>query len=142
RKRRNQWSSAEEMFERFENRPPFDSWDSAILRDYCEHALCPNGAGFVLACPPEVEASVYENSTALESNIYEEIAGVEIPVHVVRAGRYRDSEEVMRVSPTAPDLAQLFRHGVDTCLTECSHFIPMEAPELVAKFVTDAVSLL
>lgn len=138
RKRRNQWDSAQEMFARFEHRPPFDSWDRKMLRSYCEHALCANGAGFVLACPPDVEASVYENSTAPESNIYTEIARVEIPVHVVRGGRYRDPAEVMRISPTAPDLASRFRRGKDTCLAECSHFIPMEAPDLTAKFVAEA----
>lgn len=142
RRRRNQWASAQEMFERFENRPPFDSWNREVLRDYCEHALCANGAGFVLACPPEVEASVYENSTALESNIYAEMAAVDIPVHVVRAGRYRDPEAVMRISPTAQDLAARFHRGVDTCLADHSHFIPMEAPELTAKLITDALALL
>ena len=105
RKRRNQWASAQEMFERFEHRPPFDSWDRQALRDYCENALKANGEGYILACPPAVEASIYEGSTAVESNIYPEIAIVQIPVQVVRAVRYMDSAEVMRTSITAPDLA-------------------------------------
>lgn len=141
-RRRNQWASAQEMFERFENRAPFDSWNRRVLQDYCEYGLEPAGEGFVLACPPAIEASVYENSTAPEANIYAEIAAIGIPVHVVRGGRYRDPSEVMRMSPTAPDLASHFQHGQDVCLAEHSHFIPMEAPDLTAKFVLDALALL
>ena len=83
-KRRNQWASAQEMFERFENRPPFDSWDRQVLRDYCDHALEAHGDDYILACPPAIEASIYDGSTAVESNIYAEIATIQIPVHVVR----------------------------------------------------------
>src|SRR5205814_3144477 len=34
-RRRNSWASPEEMFERFRSRPPFQSWDPAVLWDYC-----------------------------------------------------------------------------------------------------------
>ena len=38
----------------------------------------------------------------------------------------------MTASLTAPDLATRFRHGQDV-VVQHSHFIPMEAPELVAE---------
>jgi lipase len=141
-KRRNHWASAQEMFERFENRPPFDSWDRAVLRDYCEYGLAPADEGFVLACPPEIEGSIYEGSTAVESDIHTEIATVQIPVHVVRSGRYSDPAEVMKISPTTPDLAAHFARGSDTLLAKQSHFIPMESPGLAAKLIVDTLSLL
>ena len=141
-KRRNRWASVQEMFERFENRPPFDSWDRQVLRDYCEYGLMPAGQGFVLACPPEIEASIYDGSTAVESNIHPEIATIQIPVHVVRSGRYSGQADVMRMSPTAPDLAASFARGRDVLLTEHSHFIPMESPELAAKLIIDTLTLL
>jgi pimeloyl-ACP methyl ester carboxylesterase len=141
-KRRNQWASAQEMFERFEHRPPFDSWDPCVLRDYCDHALQRDGDGYILACPPAIEASIYDGSTAVESNIYPEMASVQIPVHVVRAGRRPDPSMVMGTSVTAPGLAAGFARGSDTCLVQNSHFIPMEAPELAAKFIAAAPALL
>jgi lipase len=139
RKRRNQWASPQEMFERFQNRPPFDSWDRGALLDYCDYGLEPAGDRYVLACPPAIEASIYENSSMPESNIYAEIATIPIPVHVVRAGRYRDPANVMGISPTAPDLAASFARGNDTLLPEHSHFIPMESPELAAKLIADTL---
>ena len=141
-KRRNQWASAQEMFERFENRSPFDSWDRQVLRDYCEYGLMPAGEGFVLACPPEIEAAIYDGSTAVESNIHPEIATIQIPVHVVRSGRNSDPADVMRMSPTTPDLAASFARGSDTLLAGHSHFIPMESPELAAKLISDTLTLL
>ncbi len=140
-KRRNQWESAQEMFQRFESRPPFDSWDPQTLRDYCDHALERQGDQYVLACPPAIEASIYENSTAFETNIYSEIGTITVPVHVVRSGRARDAL-IMNESPTAPDLAASFVRGTDTCLAEYSHFFPMESPDLAAKLIADTVTLL
>ena len=141
RKRRNQWASPDEMFERFHNRRPFDTWNAQVLRDYCDYALRPDGAGFVLACPPDVEVSIFQNNQAVDSNIWAEISTVEIPVHVVRAG-FQDPSHLMTGSLTTPGLAASFRRGKDTLLPEHSHFIPMEAPELSAKFIADAVGLL
>lgn len=142
RKRRNRWSSPEEMFESFAGRAPFDAWDPAVLRDYCQYGLVPDGEDYILACPPEIEASIYEASPAVESNIYPEIATIPVPVHVVRAGRFQDPANVMGVSPTAPDLAASFAQGADTRLPDHSHFIPMESPELAAKLIREMLTLL
>ena len=146
RKRRNRWRSPEDMFENFASRPPFDAWDIGVLRDYCQYGLVPDGpepgSDYILACPPEIEASIYEASPAVESNIYPEIATIAIPVHMVRSGRFQGPGNVMRSSPTAPDLAASFADGADTLLAEHSHFIPMESPELVAKLIANSLSLL
>jgi lipase len=135
RKRRNRWSSWQEMFERLRGRSPFDAWDEQVLRDYCEHGLLPSpdGDGYVLACPPEIEGAIYEQSQASESNIYPEVAKVKIPVAVIRSPRpFGPGPPVdMLASPTAPDLASKFAGGEDLQV-RYSHFIPMEAPEYVA----------
>ncbi len=136
-KRRNQWPSPLEMFERFKDRPPFQEWDRSVLRDYCEYGLLPEGDHFVLACPPTVEAAIYENSSATASDIYPEIETIRIPVHVVRAGKTMDPASFMGRSPTAPELASSFANGTDRVLENHSHFIPMEAPAMVAGMIAD-----
>jgi len=141
-RRRNRWTSPQEMFETFASHPAFDVWDRDVLRDYCQYGLTPAGPDYILACPPEIEASIYEGGAAVESNIYPEIATIPFPVHVVRAGRFQDPANVMRTSPTAPELAASFAHGTDTLLPEHSHLIPMESPELAAKLIADISTLL
>lgn len=138
-RRRNHWKSSDEMFERFRPRPPFSTWEPEVLRDYCDYGLLPNpsGEGFVLACPPDIEAAVYAG--AASADIYEEIATLDIPVRVLRA-RSRSEEGPMDMSgsPTFPGLAARFRRGEDVYLPQHSHFIPMENTALVADEVRRA----
>jgi lipase len=137
-KRRNRWDSAQEMFDRFQDRPPFAAWDPAVLRDYCNFGLLPDRDGFVLACPPAIESAIYENSPAPSSDIYTEIDTIRIPVRVVRSVKQMDHSDVMGRSPTAPELASGFAHGQDIPTAEYSHFIPMEGPEFTARLVEES----
>ena len=139
-KRRNHWASPQAMFESFRDRPPFNTWDPAVLHDYCEYGLLPNGDGFVLACPPAIEASIYENGSAVDSNIYAEVATVQIPVRIVRAGKLPEPGNAMGTSPVPPDLAASFARGADLVLPQCSHLIPMEAPSLTATLIAELFS--
>ncbi len=133
-RRRNQWKSWEEMFERFRNRPPFAQWRSEVLRDYCEFGLLPNGDEYILACPPQVEASIYAASNAPEANLYSLIPQIQAPVTVMRADRLWNLESFdLMASPTAPGLAAHFPRGRDVLLEGRNHYIPMETPEVVAQ---------
>jgi lipase len=129
-------NSAEEMIERFRGRAPFVTWVPEILRDYCCYGLLPNGDHLSLACPPAVEASIYEQAAAPESNIYAEVAQVTAPVTVLRAGVARKPGELdLAASPTAVDLASRFARGREVVLEGASHFIPMEFPDRVIEEV-------
>lgn len=147
-RRRNHWSSPEEMFARFKDRSPFVRWDPAVLRDYCTYGLvpAPDGDGYVLACPPEIEAATYAES-AQGPEIYEDIAQVTVPVRILRArGRQQEPAEGepmdMSGSPTTPDLATHFVQAEDVPLPQYSHFIPMEDPGFVASQVQELANLL
>lgn len=133
-RRRNEWASADEMFERFASRPPYDSWDRAVLRDYCDFGLLPNpsGEGFVLACPPEVEGNIYLMGG--DGEIYGEIESLDIPARIVRARlRTEGDEGAFNASPTYPRLVEHFKRGSDVAYPEATHFFPMQQPGLVAS---------
>jgi lipase len=113
---------------------PFSRWRPQVLRDYCDFGILPRGDEFVLACPPDIEASIYHQSRVAESNIYPEIEGIEVPVTVIRAGKPRQPGVFdLSTSPTGPDLAGYFAKGRDMVFAECSHYIPMEAPERIVE---------
>jgi len=132
-RRRNIWTSPDEMFERFKGRLPFVRWRPEILRDYCDYGVLPRDSEFVLACPPAVEASIYHMSKDPGANIYAEVAQVQQPVVVMRARMQRKPGAFdLAASPTPSDLASRFAHGCDIVLPEASHFIAMEEPDLVA----------
>lgn len=139
-KRRNHWRDADEMFERFRDRVPFAAWQPQVLKDYCDWGVLPDpsGKGFNLACPPQVEASVYLGSARWD--IFAAIERIEIPVTVLRARpRAAESAGIMDFSssPTWPELAKRFKKGQDLFMPERSHFIPMEDPALVASLILD-----
>jgi lipase len=134
RKRKNLFHSPEEMIERYRNRLPFSRWHPQVLRDYCEFGILPQGDGFALACPPDIEASIYHGSKVPGSNIYPEIARIQHPVTVIRAGNERRPGVFdLSTSPTAVDLARHFAHGQDKVFEDCTHYIPQEAPARVAE---------
>jgi pimeloyl-ACP methyl ester carboxylesterase len=142
-KRKNHFASADEMFERFRDRRPYVYFDPCALRDYCRYGLLrePGGDGYVLACPPEIEASIYMTSRT-NAAVYESIRAIEIPVLILRAKRPPDERDVMDFasSPTWPGLVHEFRHGREAHLVEHTHFLPMEAPELVARHVLEQIN--
>jgi len=133
-KRRNEWASPAEMFERFRGRAPFDSWRPEVLRDYCEYALIPEGGRWVLACPPAVEAELYAASNLPDADIHGRLAEIAAPVTVVRGGiPWKMDQFDLAASPTDTGLAARFRNGRDVLLEGRSHYIPMETPEIVAE---------
>jgi pimeloyl-ACP methyl ester carboxylesterase len=135
--RRNRWAHWEDMFRRFKDKKPFDRWNRKVLLDYCQFGVVPNegGRGFVLACPPEVEASIYSHGMAPDANIYPEISRIRIPVQVIRTSRFVAQPGDFLASPTAPDVASKFPNAVDRRYPDHTHFLPMEAPDLVADLV-------
>jgi len=134
-KRRNHWDSPEEMFERFKDRPPFDTWERDVLRDYCRYGLLPDPAGgFVLACPPEFEASVYMTSRD-NPGVHASARTVDVPVLIVRAMEPQGPGFDLRHSATWPGLVAQFKRGREIYAGDHSHLLPMEAPELAARYI-------
>ncbi len=141
RRRRNTWQSADQMFESFRSRPPFASWQPEVLRDYCRFGLLPDGDEFALACPPAVEASIYEHSNAPRANLYGILPCIRQPVRVLRAGtEWQPGVLRLGASPTAPDLASRLPHGTDRLLADRDHYIPMQSPGLVAEAIEEIIS--
>jgi pimeloyl-ACP methyl ester carboxylesterase len=136
-RRRNAWASWQEMFDAFKNRSPYSLWRPQVLEDYCRYGVQPaEGGGFELACPPAIEASIYMGS--IGTDIFELVERIEIPVTILRAKeRPPGPRERMDFSdsPTWPKLASLFKHGRDVYLPHLTHFIPMQEPELVARYI-------
>lgn len=138
-RRRNVWASAEEMFDAFAHRAPYDTWHREVLRDYCQHGLIPaaEGGHLQLACPPACEASLYGN-TGSES-LYPLLSQITSPVRILRARQRRedDSPFDFRPSPTWPALASQLSQAEDYCLDDLDHFFPMSQPALVAGQLRD-----
>ncbi len=138
-RRKNQWSSIEEMISRLEKREPFSQWLKDILRNYCTYALDDN---YRLTCTPETEHSLYQTSFQTDSNIYPVIEQSkfiqDIPIHVVRTALPFNLGQ-FNTSPTAPDLVKWFKKGRDSYLENVTHFFPMEEPQVMIDLIKEMI---
>jgi pimeloyl-ACP methyl ester carboxylesterase len=140
-RRRDRFASPDAMYERLRPREPYVRWRDDVLRAYCTHGVVRDEAtgDYVLACPPAVESAVYLSRVG--ADIYERAARIAAPATVLR-GRREGAEPRARYdfsrSPTWPGLAAHMPHAKDVYLADCSHFIPMEAPERVAEAILAA----
>lgn len=137
-RRKRRFASPEAMLERFRDRLPYSAFHPEALRAYCRWGLlpAPDGEGCVLACPPELEASIYMTSRT-NAEVHESIRALDIPVLILRAKLPPEVREAMDFasSPTWPGLVHEFRHAREIHFPERSHFLPQEVPGLVAELI-------
>jgi pimeloyl-ACP methyl ester carboxylesterase len=107
-RRKNQWRDASEMYERFRDRAPFNTWQREVLRDYCDYALRPADESALrqLACDPVNEAGIYLNQKGNEI-ILQELPSIVTPVTLLRAPPGEDA--CLTSAPRPPGPASLPR---------------------------------
>ncbi len=137
-RRRSHFVSAEEMLERYDDRPPFCHFTPDSFAAYCHYALVqdPKAGDMKLACDPLYEATIY-HTVSSNPGILQQVSQCSLPVHVVRAIEPPSAAALagFRYSPTWPRLAAHFPQAQDHYHPELSHFMPMEAPEWVAGMI-------
>lgn len=140
-RRRNAWESPQQMQEHFAARAPYNKWDAGVLADYCRHGLLPraDGDGFELACPPRLEANIYQNSQG--TSPYSWADDIRADVTILRAPtRERQGMMDFSNSPTWVGAAEAFHAKSDILWPDNSHFIPMEDPQRTADLITEIMA--
>ena len=135
-RRKRDFASLEEMIVRFKTREPYALFDPRVFEDYCRFGLLPIREAFELACPPEVEASVYESSRS-NASIIETAATTDVPALIVRAQQTQMMD--FKGSPTWPELASTMAHGTDLYRPDRTHFHPLEDPADATKIIAKAI---
>ncbi len=136
-KRRNQWSSPQELGEKLGSKPPFNNWDKDVLNDYCEFGLTKTNGGYSLACPPSCEAAIYGIIGGDET--YAKLSDIQTPTFIIRAKDRtpQDSPMDFQPSPTWDKLTAQLPNAKEIHCTERSHFFPMEDPDFVAALINE-----
>ena len=132
-RRRSQFDSPEAMFELLRDKGSYALFDERMFRDYCKFGLLKAGDNTMeLACPPQIEASVYL-AARTNGGVHASLAQLEIPVTVVRGKRPPAVRPPMDFasSPTWPGLVTQLTNGRELHLPDCTHFIPMQRPQYV-----------
>ncbi|HEY0106045.1 MAG TPA: alpha/beta hydrolase [Rhizomicrobium sp.] len=132
-KRRDWFTSREDAAKGFVGRGAFRNWPAAMVADYVETGLTPEGDGFRLACRPQWEAANYA--------VY--------PFHMDRLGSLIPMAVTILTGTVHSAAAEpvldgfVHRHGRTRLLPVegASHFLPMEHPDLVRAEIRRAAGL-
>lgn len=135
RKRRTEWPSRDEAEAWFRDRAPYATWHPDAFAGFADTGIRDVGDGAELACPREVEISVFEH-TDLDL-IWRRLTDVQCPVWVGRG-----SGNAERQSGTASAVADWPRLGFDRVAEGAGHFAPLERPHWVAAVVREALGYL
>jgi pimeloyl-ACP methyl ester carboxylesterase len=130
-KRRRVFDSVEAMFQNFDRKPPFDTWDKAILRDYCEFGTRLNVDGKrELKCKPEIEARIYQTSHDFYG--LGRILRAPVPL-LILFGEKSDSLGITLSEAIAAKRTE----GRVANVADTGHFMPMEKPADLAQMAVD-----
>ena len=134
-KRRNEWDSPDQMYERLSSHKNFSRWEKEVLKDYCKHGLEKYKDHYKLACPPLVEASMY--GAYIDPVVLKDLRSYPNPVSILLARTMEPSENFDNFGPsiTRPDIGDLFPNATVTRHEKYSHFLPMENTALVADTI-------
>lgn len=147
RRRRNEWPSPAAFYENLRGKPNFAAWSEDALRAYTTHGLRPvdgDGedtaeSGYVLACPPLFEASVYAGNQ--DACLDDDLPRITAAVSVLRA-RPRTPDDAAGLGPSATrvEALALFQSLADRQHPTAGHFFPQEEPALAAEAILDAIA--
>lgn len=135
-RRKRTWPDQAQAEEHHAARSPWRYWDREVLAGFFATGLTRAQDGTcTLSCPPEVAASVY--TEALRSQAWSALAHIRCPVLVIRAA----GDQGGLASTASPLTAQTTPDGTDRLIEGPSgHFLPMEQPQLIAKFIRELLS--
>ncbi len=123
RRRKHRFASREAARERWASRPMFASWTPRALELYAEFGLVEaDDGGVTLACPPEIEATLFEGLPGVDLGDHPE--RLRLPMRFLWARHGNAPREHFEL--LAADLPQ-----ADVETIDAGHLVLMEDPELL-----------
>lgn len=132
--RRAVWSDRAEAAAYLRERAPYSSWNDAVYEGWAETGFIEIDGDTHLSCSPEVEASVFVETTG--SSAYSLLPDVDCPTWIVRATGDRGMP-----STCPPSALDRLSDGTEFIVEGSGHFLPLERPDLVVSALRFALLL-
>jgi pimeloyl-ACP methyl ester carboxylesterase len=126
RRRREVWTSTEEVLASYRGRGPFVKWTDDALRLYVERGFVCEDGRVRLKCPPAIEAQVF--SMELGYDLWSALEQVQAPTLLMRG----EESGAFSANDAAEALRRLPRGELAT-LAGTTHTFPMEVPGEVGE---------
>lgn len=136
-RRRAEWESPQALARLLGARGMFARFRPELLAAHCRASLreLPQG-GFTLACPPEIESSIFRNHRGADT--WRRLPDIAAPIHLV--GGDPALPDHGWVSVVLPEMAQRIPQARLTILAGLGHMMIFEAPDLCRALVLDEVA--
>jgi pimeloyl-ACP methyl ester carboxylesterase len=133
RRRRNQFESIEDIYQRFKGKSVFADWDDEVLRLYAEYGTLPNPDGSRrLAWPPEWEAFYFSTYYADIWRELPKLRDLAIPMLFIEGG----SSDTY-VPAVAQEVAEILPNATHISIPGHGHLFPQSAPQPSAKAIQE-----
>ncbi len=130
RKRRDSWTSRDEVFRNYRGRGVFTRWTDDVLRLYVDHGFADREDGVRLKCAPGSEADVF--SMDRNFDCWEAFAKIPVPALMMRG----DDSDLFLPSDAARAV-ECLPHGRERTIPGTTHTLPMEDPRAVAAAILE-----
>lgn len=127
RRRRQQWASRQEAFDRWRRKPVFQRWSDEALWDYVNHGIKEDGDLVILTFPREWEAQIYATPPI---TVWEDITHI---THATLAIRAAETDTIL------PEPWQLWQDRQPDAtfiqIPAAGHMVTMEHPQTLAGII-------
>jgi pimeloyl-ACP methyl ester carboxylesterase len=126
RRRRELWTSIEEVFASYRGRGPFVKWTDEALRLYVQHGFAREDGRVRLKCSPAIEAQVFSMEPL--NDLWLALERVRVPTLLMRG----EESEAFSATDATEALRRLARGELVT-IPQTTHTFPMEVPGEVGE---------
>ncbi len=131
-KRRRNFESIDEAYDRYRGRGAFKFVDDTVLRDYLEGGLKPASEGFELACHPRWEQAIYG---AQGHNIYKAAKSLPARSQIIYAGKSQVSDRFTRAR-----IGRMIGSENVRFMPELHHLFPLNKPIWASERIQEVLA--
>jgi pimeloyl-ACP methyl ester carboxylesterase len=130
--RRAFWHTKKEVFEHFEKKEKFASFDMDVLRDYVEYGIVETEKGVKLSFSPKIEADIYR---MIPDDLPKHRGKLKVPAAYI-GGTHSREARLARLAFMKKHLPFTFQ------FVEGSHLFPLEKPQETAEIIKETLRVL
>src|ERR1700722_3043760 len=135
-RRRAEWASPQAYYERLKRVGMFQRFADDMLMAHCRATLRPNAAGgFTLACPPEVENTIYRCHRSADT--WSRLDRATLPIEIIGGDPATPDNDW--ISGAMPELAARLPHARYSMVSKTGHMLIFEEPERCAALVLEPI---
>jgi pimeloyl-ACP methyl ester carboxylesterase len=132
-RRKPGFTSRQAAFDNFASKRAFAGWEDRAIWSYVNGGMRDGDGGVVLKCTPESEAEFFYSATT--HGAWDRLEEVEVPSILV-AGEHSATHQ----APFLAELTGRFSDARYEIIPGASHFVWMEQPGVIARYVEKAIS--